>query len=86
MNTDVTSARELLASSERIRSDLVSAVAKLDSYIEQLKAVMPSPDIPAELVTTQDLLRTLESTVANLREFTERLRAATAETEDGEEQ
>jgi len=42
------------------------------------------PEIPAELVTTQDLLRTLESTLANLRDFTERLRMATAEPEDGE--
>jgi hypothetical protein len=34
-------ARELLVTSEQLRSDLLSAVAKLDSYIEQLKAVMP---------------------------------------------
>jgi len=39
---DVAAARELLDSSERLRSDLVSAVAKLDSYIEQLKAAMPT--------------------------------------------
>lgn len=39
---DTASARELLSSSERLRADLLSAVAKLDSYIEQLKAVMPT--------------------------------------------
>lgn len=39
---DVASARDLLTSSEQLRSDLVEAVGKLDSYIEQLKAVMPS--------------------------------------------
>jgi hypothetical protein len=33
------SARDLLNSSEQLRSDLLSAVAKLDSYIEQLKQV-----------------------------------------------
>lgn len=38
---DVASARDLLNSSESLRSDLLTAVAKLDSYIEQLKAVMP---------------------------------------------
>jgi uncharacterized coiled-coil protein SlyX len=40
--SDRNTARELLISSERLRSDLVTAVAKLDSYIEQLKAVMPN--------------------------------------------
>lgn len=47
---DVASARDLLASSESLRTDLLTAVAKLDSYIEQLKAVMPTktgtPDEP----------------------------------------
>jgi len=47
---NVATARELLDSSERLRSDLVSAVAKLDSYIEQLKAVMP----PKPEATTDD--------------------------------
>jgi hypothetical protein len=43
------SARELLDSSERLRADLLSAVAKLDSYIEQLKAATPStPETPYE--------------------------------------
>lgn len=38
------------------------------------------PDPPAELAReTQDLLITLEATVINLRQFTEQLRAATAE-------
>lgn len=38
------------------------------------------PEPPAELAReTQDLLITLEATVINLRQFTERLRAATAE-------
>lgn len=35
------SARDLLSSSERLRADLLTAVAKLDSYIEQLRAVAP---------------------------------------------
>ena len=39
---DVVAARELLNSSERLRSDLLTAVAKLDPYIEQLRAVVPS--------------------------------------------
>lgn len=38
---DPAKARELLVTSEQLRVDLLSAVAKLDSYIEQLKAVMP---------------------------------------------
>lgn len=38
------SARDLLTSSERLRSDLLTAVAKLDSYIEQLKAVTPATE------------------------------------------
>lgn len=42
MKDDVVAARDLLNSSEQLRSDLVSAVAKLDSYIEQLKAAMPT--------------------------------------------
>lgn len=33
-------ARELLESSEHLRSDLLTAVAKLDAYIDELKAVM----------------------------------------------
>lgn len=40
--TDSNRARDLLDSSERLRADLLSAVGKLDSYIEQLKAVMPN--------------------------------------------
>lgn len=40
--SDVVKARELLDSSERLRSDLLTAVAKLDSYIEQLKEAMPN--------------------------------------------
>lgn len=32
-------ARELLESSQRLRDDLLGAVGKLDSYIEQLRAV-----------------------------------------------
>ena len=41
------------------------------------------PDPPPELAReTRDLLITLEATVINLRQFTERLRAATAEHED----
>lgn len=40
--TDTNRARDLLNSSERLRADLLSAVGKLDSYIEQLKAVMPN--------------------------------------------
>lgn len=42
------------------------------------------PKAPAELVSTGDLLATLETTVANLREFTEQLRRATADADDGE--
>lgn len=34
-------ARDLLKSSEQLRADLLTAVAKLDSYIEQLKAATP---------------------------------------------
>lgn len=46
---DVATAAELLNSSEQLRSDLLSAVAKLDSYIEQLRAVMPNkPETPRE--------------------------------------
>ncbi len=40
--SDPATARELLDSSESLRSDLLAAVGKLDAYIEQLKAVMPS--------------------------------------------
>lgn len=39
---DPAKARELLLTSEQLRSDLLTAVAKLDSYIEQLKALTPS--------------------------------------------
>ena len=39
---DIAAARDLLNSSERLRADLLSAVAKLDSYIEQLKAITPN--------------------------------------------
>lgn len=41
---DPEKARDLLRSSEALRSDLLTAVAKLDSYIEQLKAAMPSTE------------------------------------------
>lgn len=41
------------------------------------------PEPPAELAReTFDLLVTLEATVINLRQFTERLREATADQED----
>jgi hypothetical protein len=33
-------ARDLLASSQQLRDELVAAVAKLDSYIEQLRDEM----------------------------------------------
>jgi hypothetical protein len=43
------------------------------------------PEPPADLTReTQDLLITLEATVINLRQFTERLRAATTEQADPE--
>lgn len=43
------------------------------------------PEPPAELAReTYDLLITLEATVINLRQFTERLRTATAEQADTE--
>lgn len=47
---DRAKAAELLQSSEKLRSDLLTAVAKLDSYIEQLKAVMPpiKPEAPSD--------------------------------------
>lgn len=44
------------------------------------------PDPPANLAReTQDLLITLEATVINLRQFTERLRQATADHAEGDE-
>ena len=49
---DGASARDLLDSSERLRTDLLAAVSKLDTYIEQLRAVMPNrtglPDEPSQ--------------------------------------
>lgn len=43
------------------------------------------PDPPADIVReTQDLLITLEVTVMNLRQFTDRLRTATADQADVE--
>lgn len=39
---DVEKAAELLESSQRLREDLLGAVGKLDSYIEQLRAMVPS--------------------------------------------
>jgi hypothetical protein len=41
---EIANAKDLLASSQRLRDDLIGAVGKLDSYIEQLRAVVP----PAE--------------------------------------
>lgn len=38
---DVAAARELLQSSEQLRGELLEAVGKLDSYIEQLRSVVP---------------------------------------------
>jgi hypothetical protein len=39
--SDAASARELLESSEKLRGDLLTAVLKLDAYIEQLRDAMP---------------------------------------------
>jgi len=39
---DMRAAQDLLESSEGLRADLLTAVAKLDGYIEQLKAAMPN--------------------------------------------
>lgn len=52
---DVEKARELLASSEKLRNDLLVAAGKLDSYIEQLKAVLPGGEVDgAEVRRTRD--------------------------------
>ncbi|GAB3952587.1 hypothetical protein GCM10029976_091080 [Kribbella albertanoniae] len=41
---EIANAKALLASSQALREDLLGAVGKLDSYIEQLREVVP----PAE--------------------------------------
>lgn len=43
---EVQQAKELLESSQRLRQDLMGAVGKLDSYIEQLREVVPSTEVP----------------------------------------
>lgn len=43
--SDLDRAKELLESSQRLRENLLGAVGKLDSYIEQLKDALPEvPD------------------------------------------
>lgn len=41
---DVEAARELLESSQQLRGDLLEAVGRLDSYIEQLRTVVPADE------------------------------------------
>lgn len=43
---ELADAAELLESSQRLRDDLLGAVGKLDSYIEQLREVVVRDDRP----------------------------------------
>lgn len=43
---ELTEARELLESSQRLRDDLLGAVGKLNSYIEQLREVVTGDNQP----------------------------------------
>jgi hypothetical protein len=43
---ELSEAKELLESSQRLRDDLLGAVGKLDSYIEQLREVVTGDDEP----------------------------------------
>lgn len=40
---EIAKAQELLLSSQALRDDLLGAVGKLDSYIEQLRAMVVNP-------------------------------------------
>lgn len=45
-DAEVAEAKDLLDSSQKLRDDLLGAVGKLDSYIEQLREVVASDDSP----------------------------------------